>query len=309
MSTLETSHPTNQKDHSKDSRPVNHDHFIVPPGKKISLKDFDPGFTSHYKDKDEASVKLRKDVKRLAKYQDILYAQNTYAVLVMLQAMDTAGKDGVIRHVMSGVNPQGTQVHSFKAPSAEELDHDFLWRNMKALPERGGIGIFNRSYYEEVLVVRVHPEILNAQKLPPEAKGKNIWKHRFEEINNFEKYLVRNGIVVLKFFLNLSKDEQKRRLLARINKPEKNWKFSIGDARERAHWDDYMNAFEDTLNHTSTEHAPWYIIPADNKWFTRTVVADVIVEKLKSLKLSYPAVSEEHMRHLLEAKELLENEQ
>ena len=312
MSTLETSHPTIHKDHKhrlKGSKTVNHDHFIVPPGKKISLKDYDPGFTSHYKDKDEASVKLRKDVKRLAKYQDILYAQNTYAVLVMLQAMDTAGKDGVIRHVMSGVNPQGTQVHSFKAPSAEELDHDFLWRNMKALPERGGIGIFNRSYYEEVLVVRVHPEILNAQKLPPEAKGKNIWKHRFEEINSFEKYLVRNGIVVLKFFLNLSKDEQKRRLLARINKPEKNWKFSIADAKERAHWDDYMNAFEDTLNHTSTEHAPWYIIPADNKWFTRTVVADVIVEKLKSLKLSYPAVSDEHMRHLLEAKELLENEQ
>ena len=311
MSTLETSHPTNHKDrkhHLKGSKPVNHDHFIVPPGKKISLKDYDPGFTSHYKDKDEASVKLRKDVKRLAKYQDVLYAQNTYAVLVMLQAMDTAGKDGVIRHVMSGVNPQGTQVHSFKAPSAEELGHDFLWRNMKALPERGGIGIFNRSYYEEVLVVRVHPEILDVQRLPPIAKGKNIWKHRFEEINNFEKYLVRNGIVVLKFFLNLSKDEQKRRLLARINKPEKNWKFSINDAKERAHWDDYMNAFEDTLNHTSTEHAPWYIIPADNKWFTRTVVADVIVEKLKSLNLNYPTVSEEHMKHLLEAKTLLENE-
>lgn len=311
VSNIETSRQTNHKDrkhHVKGSKTVSHDHFIVPPGKKIKLKDYDPGFTSHYKDKDEASVKLRKDVKRLAKYQDVLYAQNTYAVLVMLQAMDTAGKDGVIRHVMSGVNPQGTQVHSFKAPSAEELSHDFLWRNMKALPERGGIGIFNRSYYEEVLVVRVHPELLDLQRLPPIANGKNIWKHRFEEINNFEKYLVRNGIVVLKFFLNLSKEEQKRRLLARINKPEKNWKFSINDAKERAHWDDYMNAFEDTLNHTSTEHAPWYIIPADNKWFTRTVVADVIVEKLKSLNLEYPSVSEEHMKHLLEAKALLENE-
>ena len=179
---------------------------------------------------------------------------------------------------------------------------------MKALPERGGIGIFNRSYYEEVLVVRVHPEFLDLQRLPPIAKGKNIWQHRFDEINNFEKYLVRNGIVVLKFFLNLSKAEQKRRLLARIDRPEKNWKFSVSDAKERAHWDDYMNAFEDALNHTSTEHAPWYIIPADNKWFTRTVVADVIVEKLKSFNLKYPTVSEEHMRHLLEAKELLENE-
>ncbi len=284
---------------------MNHDHFIVQPGQNIRLKDYDPGFTAHYKNKDEASTKLRKDVKRLAKYQDVLYAQNTYAVLVMLQAMDTAGKDGTIRHVMSGVNPQGTQVHSFKSPSAEELDHDFLWRSVKALPGRGEIGIFNRSYYEDVLVVRVHPEILDLQRLPPAAKGKGIWKHRYEEINNFEKYLVRNGIVVLKFFLNLSKEEQKRRLLARIDTPEKNWKFSLADAKERAHWDDYMNAFEDTFNHTSTERAPWYIIPADNKWFTRTVVADVIIEKLKALKLNYPVVSEEHRQHLLEAKELI----
>ena len=287
---------------------VNHDHFLVPPGKKISLKNYDPEFTSHYKDKDEASVKLRKDVRRLAKYQNILYAQNTYAVLVMLQAMDTAGKDGVIRHVMSGVNPQGTQVHSFKAPSAEELSHDFLWRNMKALPERGGIGIFNRSYYEEVLVVRVHPELLDLQRIPPITKDKDIWQHRFDEINNFEKYLVRNGIVVLKFFLNLSKAEQKRRLLARINTPEKNWKFSMADAKERMYWDEYMNAFEDALTHTSTEHAPWYIVPADHKWFTRTVVADVIVAKLKSLNLSYPKASEKHLHQLAEAKELLENE-
>lgn len=293
---------------SKESSPMNHKHFIVPPGKKIRLKDYDPGFTDHYKNKDEASAKLRKDVKRLAKYQDILHAQNNYALLVVLQAMDTAGKDGTIRHVMSGVNPQGTQVHTFKAPSAEEINHDFLWRNMKALPERGGIGIFNRSYYEEVLIVRVHPENLALQGLPPEAKGKEIWKHRFDEINNFEKYLVRNGIVVLKFFLNLSKEEQKQRLLKRIYKPEKNWKFSLADVEERAYWDDYMKAFEDTFNHTSTEHAPWYIIPADNKWFTRTVIADVIIEKLKSLNLSYPTVSEDHRQHLLEAKELLENE-
>jgi len=287
---------------------MNHDHFIIRPGTTIRLKDYDPGFTSHYKNKDEASAKLRKDIKRLAKYQNVLYAQDTYAVLVILQAMDTAGKDGTIRHVMSGVNPQGTQVHSFKAPSAEELQHDFLWRSMKALPERGGIGIFNRSYYEEVLVARVHQEILDLQHLPPGAKGKNIWKHRFEEINDFEKHLVRNGIIVLKFFLNLSKREQKRRLLARIETPEKNWKFSLADAKERGHWDDYMDAFEDTFNHTSTEHAPWYIIPADNKWFTRTVVADLIIGKLKSLKLSYPVVSKEHRQHLLEAKELLENE-
>jgi len=288
---------------------VKHDHFIVPPGKTIRLKDYDPGFTAHYKSEAQASTKLRQDIKRLAKYQDVLYAQGNYALLVILQAMDTAGKDGTIRHVLSGVNPQGTQVHSFKAPSAEELDHHFLWRSMKALPERGGIGIFNRSYYEEVLVVRVHPELLDLQRLPPGAKGKGIWKDRFDEINRFEKYLVRNGIVVLKFFLHLSEEEQKRRLLARIDTPDKNWKFSLADVKERAHWKDYMHAFEDTLNHTSTKHAPWYIIPADNKWFTRTVVADVIVEQLKALKLSYPVVSKEHRQDLFEAKEALENEE
>lgn len=287
---------------------MNYDHFIVPPGKRIRLKDYDPGFTGHYENKDEASEKLQTDIKLLAKYQDVLYAQNMYALLVIFQAMDTAGKDGTIRHVMSGVNPQGTQVHSFKAPSEEELDHDYLWRSMKALPERGEIGIFNRSYYEEVLIVRVHPEILDMQKLPPSAKGSNMWKHRFDEINSFEQYLVRNGIVVLKFFLNLSKEEQKRRLLARINTPEKNWKFSIADAEERSQWDDYMNAFEDMFNHTSTEYAPWYIIPADNKWFTHTIVADVIVAKLKSLNLRYPAVGKEHQQYLLDAKYLLENE-
>ncbi len=287
---------------------MNHDHFIVPPGKKIRLKDYDPRFTGKFKNKEEASEKLRKDIERLAKYQDVLYAQNTYALLVILQAMDAAGKDGAIRHVMSGANPQGTQVYSFKAPSAEELDHDFLWRSMKALPERGRIGIFNRSHYEEVLIVRVHPEILNLQQLPPEAKGKSIWKRRFDEINSFEKYLVGNGIVVLKFFLNVSKEEQKRRFLARLKTPEKNWKFSLADVKERGHWDDYMDAFEDAFNHTSTEWAPWYIIPADNKWFARAAVADVIIEKLKSLKLSYPVINKEHRQNLIKAKELLESE-
>lgn len=287
---------------------MNHDHFIIPPGKKIRLKDYDPGFTDHYKNKDEAAVKLQKDIKRLAQYQNILYAQNTYAVLIVLQGMDSAGKDGIIRHVMSGVNPQGTQVHSFKAPSEGELSHDFLWRTMKALPGSGGIGIFNRSYYEEVLIVRVHPKLLDLQRLPQGSKGKGLWKHRFDEINHFEKYLVRNGIVVLKFFLNLSKEEQKRRFLARIDTPEKNWKFSFSDVKERAYWDDYMSAFQDALNHTSTEHAPWYIIPADHKWFTRAIVADVIVQKLRSLKLRYPVVSKEHKQQLLEAKKILEKE-
>jgi PPK2 family polyphosphate:nucleotide phosphotransferase len=287
---------------------MNHEHFIVPPDKKIRLKDYDPGFTANYETKDEALVKLQQDVGRLAKYQDVLYAQNTHALLIIFQAMDAAGKDGAIEHVMSGVNPQGCQVFSFKQPSSEELDHDYLWRSSKALPERGRIGIFNRSYYEEVLIVRVHPEILNLQQLPAEARDKSIWKRRFEEMNNFEHYLVNNGIVVLKFFLHVSKEEQKRRFLKRIVTPEKNWKFSLGDAKERGFWDQYMDAYEDMFNHTSTKHAPWYIIPADHKWFTRAAVADVIIDKLKSLKLSYPTVSEEHRQELLKAKEVLENE-
>ena len=274
----------------------------------MRLKDYDPGFTGSYKTREEASAKLEKDIERLAKYQNVLYAQNTYSLLVVLQAMDTAGKDGTIRHVMSGVNPQGTTVHSFKPPSAEELEHDFLWRSVKALPERGGIGIFNRSYYEEVLVVRVHPEILDAQHLPPGTQRKDIWKHRYDAINDFERHLTRNGIVVLKFFLNLSKEEQKRRFLQRIDTPEKNWKFSLADATERAHWDEYRTAFEETFHHTSTEWAPWYIIPADNKWFTHVVVADVIIETLRSLKLKYPVAGKEHRRQLLKAKEALESE-
>ena len=287
---------------------MNQDHFIVRPGKRIHLEDYDPAFTGHFESEDEAATKLSKDVGKLAKYQDMLYAQNMYGLLVILQGMDTAGKDGTIRHVMSGVNPQGTQVYSFKAPSAEELSHDFLWRSTKALPERGRVCIFNRSYYEEVLVVRVHPELLDAQRLPSEAGGKRIWKDRFDDINHFEKYLVRNGIVIVKFFLHLSKAEQRRRLLARIDTAEKNWKFSPSDVKERGYWDDYMHAYEDALNNTSTEWAPWYVVPADHKWFTRTVVADVIVDRLKSLKLSYPQISSEDRRYLLQARKLLEAE-
>jgi PPK2 family polyphosphate:nucleotide phosphotransferase len=287
---------------------MNHDHFMVPPHKKIRLKDYDTAYKGKFKDKEEAANKLEKDICRLAEYQNVLYAQNTYALLIIFQAMDAAGKDGTIRHVMSGVNPQGTQVYSFKSPSSEELDHDYLWRTSRALPERGRIGIFNRSYYEEVLVVRVHPEILELQQLPPESKKKGIWKRRFEEINNFERYLVHNGIHILKFFLNVSKEEQKRRFLARIDTPEKNWKFSFGDAHEREHWDEYMAAFEDAFSHTSTTHAPWYIIPADNKWFAHAAVADVIVSKLKSLNLRYPQVGEAHLEELQKAKALLENE-
>lgn len=285
---------------------MNHKRFLVVPGKAMRLKDHDPGFTGQYGQEEEAAEKLRKGITRLAKYQDLLYAQDTHALLLILQGMDTAGKDGIIRHVMAGLNPLGTQAHSFKAPSAEEREHDYLWRSMRALPERGRIGIFNRSYYEEVLIVRVHPEMLKPQHLP-HAGGKPIWKHRFDEINGFEKYLARNGMAVLKIFLNLSKEEQRRRLLARIDTPAKNWKFSLGDVEERRYWDDYMHAFESALNHTSTEWAPWYIIPADNKWFSRAVAADLIVDTLKSLDLD-PVVDDEQRRTLQKGKEQLEKE-
>jgi PPK2 family polyphosphate:nucleotide phosphotransferase len=236
----------------------------------------------------------------LAEFQDRLYAQDTYSVLIVFQALDAAGKDGTIEHVMSGVNPQGCDVFSFKAPSAQELNHDYLWRCAKVLPERGKIGIFNRSYYEEVLVARVHPAILDGQKLPPEFKDAKIWKRRFEEINNFERYLSHNGIVVLKFFLNVSKAEQKRRFLERIDRPEKNWKFSPADARERTFWKDYMQAYEDCFNHTSTRWAPWYVIPADDKPFMRVAVASIIVRALYDLKLSYPKVSKHRLAELQE---------
>jgi len=281
--------------------------MIVTPGEKVMLRNFDTTYTGQLK-KEQAKEILAYGVEELARYQDMLYAQNIYALLVILQAMDAAGKDSTIKHVMSGINPQGCQVFSFKQPSAEELDHDYLWRSFKALPERGRIGIFNRSYYEEVLVVRVHPELLGQQQLPPAAKTKAIWKQRFEEINNFEKYLVNNGILVLKFFLNVSKVEQKERFLERIDRPEKNWKFSVSDVRERGHWDDYMKAYEDAITHTSTGWAPWHIIPADKKWFTRLAVAYFIQEKMRSLDLAYPEVEPNHLERLQEAKVLLENE-
>lgn len=287
---------------------MNHKPLIVKPGATVSLKDYDPDYTGEFKDKTEAQGKLQTDVERLGTYQDVLYAQSTYALLLIFQAMDAAGKDSTIKHVMSGVNPQGCQVFSFKAPSTEELDHDYLWRSSKALPERGRIGIFNRSYYEEVLAVRVHPELLAAQQLPHLPKGDRIWQQRFEDINNFEKYLVNNGVVILKFFLNVSKAEQKKRFLERINIPEKNWKFSLSDVKVRNFWNEYMNAYEEVFNHTSTDAAPWHIIPADHKWFTRLAVADVVCAKLKELNLQYPQMNPDHLQHLSQAKVILENE-
>lgn len=295
---------------------MNHQPLIVEPGATISLKDYDTRYTGEFKDKTEAKGKLQVDVERLGAYQNVLYAQNTYALLLIFQARDAAGKDSTIKHVMSGVNPQGCQVFSFKTPSAEELDHDYLWRSSKALPERGRIGIFNRSYYEEVLAVRVHPEMLALQQLPHIPKGDpcgiskaaRIWHQRFEEINNFEKYLDNNGIVILKFFLNVSKEEQKERFLERINRPEKNWKFSRSDLEVRQFWDEYTNAYEDMLNHTSTDHAPWHVIPADRKWFTRLAVANIICKKLESLNLQYPQMNPEHLQELAQVKEILESE-
>jgi len=287
---------------------MNHEPFLVPPGKKVRLSDFDPRFTGKFRQKEDAREKLATDIDQLAKYQDILYAQDTKALLVIFQALDAAGKDSVIKHVMSGVNPQGTEVYSFKAPSAEELDHDYLWRCHRAIPERGRIGIFNRSYYEEVLVLRVHPEFLQAQKLPSKSMKKDIWQWRFDQINDFERYLVRNGIEIIKFFLNVSKEEQRQRFLARLNTPEKNWKFSLSDVQERGHWDDYHEAFEDVFRHTSTKWAPWYIIPADHKWFTHVAVADIIVAKLKSMDLKYPSVSKARLKELDRARKILENE-
>jgi PPK2 family polyphosphate:nucleotide phosphotransferase len=285
---------------------MNRDRLMVAPNTQVSLKDYDPAYTGDYATKSAAAGKLQKDIVRLAAYQDVLYAHNTHAVLILFQAMDAAGKDGTIKHVMSGVNPQGCQVFSFKAPSAEELDHDYLWRSFKALPERGRIGIFNRSYYEETLIVRVHPEILQQQQLPTQTKG--LWAQRFDEINQFEKYLVNNGILVLKFFLNVSKAEQKQRFLSRIERPEKNWKFSANDVKERAFWDDYMRAYESVFTHTSTAWAPWYIIPADNKWFTRLAVADIINTRLQALDLHYPSLNRDQQQQLQSAKTLLESE-
>jgi PPK2 family polyphosphate:nucleotide phosphotransferase len=280
--------------------------LVARPGRKISLKDYDPGWIGSLEDKKAESASLLQDgIKNLAKLQDKLYAQDTYSLLMIFQAMDAAGKDGTIRHVMSGVNPQGCQVFSFKAPSPEERDHDYLWRSSKALPERGRIGIHNRSYYEEVLVCRVHPELLAAQQLPEHHKDEDVWKRRFREINHFERYLVDNGIVILKFYLHVSRKEQKRRFLERIDQDDKNWKFSVNDARERAFWKDYMRAYEETFTHTSTKTAPWYIIPADNKWFMRLAVAAIINQTLENLDLEYPTLTKQKKKELLEARRVL----
>jgi PPK2 family polyphosphate:nucleotide phosphotransferase len=280
----------------------------VKPDSKFRLQDRDPGYTGPFESKKQSEERLQEGIDRLRELQEKLYARDRWAVLLVFQAMDAAGKDGTIEHVMSGVNPQGCQVYSFKAPSSEELDHDFLWRTNRCLPERGRIGVFNRSYYEEVLIVRVHPEILRAQKLPPELLAKDIWKQRFEDIRALEHYLSRNGTVIRKFFLHISKAEQKKRFLARLDQPEKNWKFSVQDAREREHWDAYMAAYEDMLRSTSTEEAPWYVVPADHKWFTRMAVADIIVDTLEGLKLEFPQLSQEKKAEIQEARKLLESD-
>jgi PPK2 family polyphosphate:nucleotide phosphotransferase len=282
--------------------------LAVRPNGKVSIDDFDPAYTWKGVKKENAKGLLRDGVVKLASLQDRFYAQDTYALLIVLQAMDAAGKDGTIRHVMSGLNPQGCQVYSFKGPSAEERDHDYLWRSMKALPERGRIGIHNRSYYEEVLVTRVHPHLLEGQQLPPECKRNGVWKDRYEQINNFEDYLVDNGVVVLKFFLNVSRKEQKRRFMERLDRPEKNWKFSVNDVEERAFWGDYMKAYSEVLAHTSTKRAPWYVIPADNKWFARLAVGTVIYTTLEGLDLKYPKVGKDKKQELLAARALLEAE-
>jgi PPK2 family polyphosphate:nucleotide phosphotransferase len=284
--------------------------YRIEQGKHFSLKDHDPADTHGLKSelKPQAKKLLANGVKELSLLQDILAAQDHWGLLLIIQAMDAAGKDGTIKHVMSGVNPQGVDVSSFKAPSAEELHHGYLWRCMKCVPGRGRIGIFNRSYYEEVLVVRIHPQILESQKLPKSLVTKHIWQERFEDINNFERYLTRNGIAVVKFYLHLSKKEQKRRFMERLDTPDKNWKFSTFDVKERQSWDAYQEAYEDMIRHTASEHAPWYVVPADNKWFTRLVVAQAVVDALKRMNLKYPKVSGDERAALAEARQQLENE-
>lgn len=283
--------------------------FRITDGDKFRLKDVDPGDTLEFtsEDKPRAKEALQFGVDALAALQDMLYAQDKWAVLLIFQAMDAAGKDGTIKHVMSGVNPQGCQVFSFKAPSAEDLDHDFLWRCIKCVPNRGHIGIFNRSYYEEVLVVRVHPEFLAKQKIPSELVTKNIWDERFQDIRCYERYLSRNGIKVVKFFLHVSKKEQKLRFLERAENPEKNWKFSASDMAERNHWDEYQEAYEDMIRNTATKESPWYVLPADNKWFTRVVAAAAVVHTLASLGLAYPKVGKEKLAEIARAKKALES--
>jgi len=282
--------------------------FRVTDGPNFRMKDFDPAETLGLKSKEHAQETLEHGIARLCDLQEKLYAQDRWAILVVLQAMDAAGKDSTIKHVMSGLNPQGCSVSSFKEPSTEELNHDFLRRAAHALPERGRIGIFNRSYYEEVLVVRVHPEILSRERLPAGLDSGKIWQERFEDIKAFERYLGRNGIVVLKFFLNVSKKEQKRRFLERLDQPEKNWKFSASDVLERQHWDEYMSAYEEMIRNTSTKRAPWYVVPADHKWFTRVVVAEALVHALNKLDLSFPQVDAEKRKDLKKARAILNNE-
>lgn len=287
---------------------TNTDKYLVKPNKKVKIKDFDTDYKGHL-DKEEGQKELDRVKKDLSKYQEILYASNSHAVLIIFQAMDAAGKDGAIEHVMSGLNPQGCQVYSFKTPSAEEYDHDFLWRHYKALPEKGRIGIHNRSHYENVLVCKVHPEYVMSERLPNyrsvDKIDNDFWKARYESIRNFEKHLTDNGTTILKFFLHVSKDEQKQRFLDRIEDPAKNWKFSAGDIRERALWDKYMDAYEDALNETSTNYAPWYVIPADKKWYTRLAVSQIIAEKLESLNMEFPKLPQEEVDKLESCKQQL----
>jgi PPK2 family polyphosphate:nucleotide phosphotransferase len=284
--------------------------YKITKGKEFKLKQIDPDDTSGFPDGDKEKAKdlLAKGIKAITMLQDMLYAQDQYSVLMIFQAMDAAGKDGAIKHVMSGINPQGCEVASFKSPTSTDLDHDYLWRCNLKLPERGRIGIFNRSYYEEVLVVKVHPEFLASQKVPADLVDENIWENRYDEIRNYEKYLSRNGTVILKFFLHLSRKEQKKRFLERIENPDKNWKFSSNDAKERAYWDKYMDAYEEMIRNTATKHAPWYVVPADNKWYTRLVVAASLIDTLATLDLAYPKVDKRKLEELEESRKALENE-
>lgn len=281
--------------------------FLVKQGSKIKLSEISTSFTGNYKSKKEAKEDLKKNIKKLQKLQDTFYAFDKYSLLLVFQAMDAAGKDSTIKHVMSGLNPQGTQVYSFKQPSSEDLNHDYLWRINKSLPERGRIGIFNRSHYEEVLVVRVHDLVKN-QKIPKQFVNENIWKLRYEQINSFEKYLYENGIIILKFFLHVSKEVQKKRFLDRINDPSKNWKFSASDLKEREFWNEYQKCYQETISSTSKKHAPWYIIPADKKWFMRLTVSEVIIQTIENLKMQYPKLPDEQLKELAKYKKLLESD-
>jgi PPK2 family polyphosphate:nucleotide phosphotransferase len=288
----------------KESADVSKPYRVIE-GEDFRLKDYDPQDTNGLKSKKNAKETLEHSKELLSEFQEKLYAQDRWALLLIFQAMDAAGKDGAVKHVMSGINPQGCDVTSFKAPSKEELDHEYLWRAHRVIPSRGKIGIFNRSYYEEVLVVRVHQDLLNAQQLPKDLVTKHIWEERYEDINNFEKYLVRNGVIVMKFFLHLSKGEQKKRFLERLEMPDKNWKFSMADVKERAYWKDYQKAYEEMIRNTATKHAPWYVIPADNKWFTRLTVAGAIIEKLHSLDLQFPEVDDDKKKELAQVRKAL----